>query len=246
MLDTTAALQIQVPAAVAISRLLNFASSSFILPSVHTSAIPSTATTRTAMQPSLTWAIWALFIPLSVAERVARQVNWVDLMTATSKFPRFFGEPAEVNRTGPPQVVALTNATDGRTERMKCSRSTSKAFDCVFDCESCMPSIKKDVLGVIELLQEGHQAAWNNLTFIADRWTRHSEWIDKEEQPFQTVFFNQTNLGGEIEIDNTMNRLVKPLVSRWPGSLHTSPMFVLREPSDLAIVDFRFSLSDGI
>ncbi|KAI7778042.1 hypothetical protein LA080_002679 [Diaporthe eres] len=55
--------------------------------------------------PFLAWAIWALILPVTMAHH--HHVKWEDLMVATNKFPRFFGEVPSINRTGSPRVVGL-------------------------------------------------------------------------------------------------------------------------------------------
>ena len=78
----------------------------------------NTSSTQFPMMRSLKWAIWALAIPLSMAERLAHRVKWEDLMVATSEFPKFWGGFNPINRTGPPRVTHMV--TNGNLEPIQC------------------------------------------------------------------------------------------------------------------------------
>lgn len=153
------------------------------------------------MFPSLIWAICALAIPLSVAERSERPVEWVDLMIATSSFPRFFGEVTNINRTGPPRVAAVLFNT-GSVEPITC-RSTAEGFRCDADCGDC-GTVPPQVTTAIGSIQVYSPPPLDGLTFIAQR----LDSLYMEDGAIgRTSSFWQSDPAGKIPIDNTIMQI---------------------------------------
>lgn len=158
------------------------------------------------MLPSLKWATLALSIPLSMADRLAPRVKWEDLMLATSEFPRFFGEVTNLNRTGPPRVVAAQKAEGERWIIMpvKCAGATSEEFHCDYDCPHCGPVAQEFSYPIFQFQNASRpDLNLNNLTFVASNFSE----TNKSGILSRNFFFTQTNLGGTVEIDNAIVQL---------------------------------------
>lgn len=190
------------------------------------------ATVKIKMLPSLAWAIWALIFPVIMAERHARDVEYHVLLTATIKFPRFFGEVTNVNRTGDTKVVALV-LPEGDVKSMKCSQPADEDFRCDLECGNCA-TVAAEFLDAIDQFQRVSPPDFNDLTFIADKYLQ-----DERDGMWRgSFFFSQTNLGGKTEIDNAFTQL--NLVSRRPGLLPSACMLGIPEPFDLTIFEHRY------
>lgn len=169
------------------------------------------------MLRSLKWAVWALILPFLLAD--AHQVKWEDLMIATDKFPRFSGlgevDP-DVDERGSPKVVAYRMG--GKAEPVKCFQGDGGQFRCDFvDCGDC-ETVHNASLDATRLFQGFSPNQLNDLTFIGD-----SVLYGEEDGWHRRSFlFKQTNLGGTIEIDNTIVKY--NLVSPRPGLLPSARM----------------------
>lgn len=149
------------------------------------------------MLPHLKWAIWALVIPLSVAERPP--VTWVDLMIATSRFPRFFGEVTTINRTGEPKVNGVVQ-NDGTLTPVTCVKDPTLAVKCDGDGWDIVEEMRPAIYG----LQYQSLPLLNDLRFT----TNGTLWSKGEDGTiFRTYFFFQSNLDGMITIDNTIVKI---------------------------------------
>lgn len=192
------------PATVSISHLVKFVSSVFAPSSTHPSTVRSTTTINIPMLSPLTWAILALTLPFSMAQRVHHDVKWEDLMVATSQFPRFFGEPANITRTGDAKVHAMY-LEDGTVMSMNCYNTVVKGewLRCDVDCDGCV-TMTDALLDGIDQAQQWFKPDLNNLTFVLRRTDEHE---GEDGWWFRTFFFDQTNLGGKIEIDNAIVQL---------------------------------------
>lgn len=156
------------------------------------------------MLSPLTWAILALTLPFSMAQRVHHDVKWEDLMVATSNFPRFFGKPANITRTGDAKVHGIY-LEDGTVAPMDCYTpdDTDEWLRCDVDCDGCV-TMTQALLDGIDLAIEWFEPDLNNLTFVLRR-VEESE--GKDGWWFRSFTFHQTNLGGNIEIDNAIVKI---------------------------------------
>ena len=154
--------------------------------------------TPLAMLHSLIWAIWALSTSPSAAERPARLVKWEDLMVATSAFPRFSGEVANITRTGTPKVAAVL-FNSGAIEPITC-RSNAEGLHCDADCGDC-GDVAAEFPNAINELQLHSPPQLDGLTFIGNRILS-----DKKEDgtKCRSFFLWQSNPAGKIPIDNTV------------------------------------------
>lgn len=151
------------------------------------------------MLPYLSWAIWALVIPLSVAERPP--VKWEDLMVATSRFPRFFGEVTAINRTGEAKVNAVVH-DDGTLTPVTCV----KDYPTGVKCDEDGWVVKKEMRPVIREIQYHSPPYLNELRFTAEGFL----WSEGGDGTiFRTFFLFQSNLDGMITIDNTFVKVHK-------------------------------------
>lgn len=180
-----------------------------------------------AMFALLEWTIWALAISPSMAEATAKPVEWVDLMIATSRFPRFFGAPPHVSRSNPPNVTGLTTGYSayklvppfGKILPVECSTKSGK-----FSCSGVEYSGFL-VPEAVSLLQgrdfKGHDL--DGLNFTVDWALNHT--YPGSPRKSCVIYFSQ-NMGERLPIDNT--RVEIGLVSRSPKSLE--PARLLQPP----------------
>lgn len=126
-------------------------------------------------------------------------------MVATSEYPRFFGEVTNINRTGPPRVVAAKKADpNGWIKPMKCWGATPEEFRCDFDCGSCAFMHKQFLYPIFQFQNASRpELNLNNLTFVAGNFSE----TNKTGIWSRSFGFIQTNLGGTVEIDNTAVQL---------------------------------------
>ncbi|POS70457.1 hypothetical protein DHEL01_v211150 [Diaporthe helianthi] len=180
----------------------------------------------------LAWTIWALAASLSLAEATFKPVEWIDLMVATSRFPRFFGEPPYISRTDPPKVSGLSYLEKnkmippfGKIVPLNCSSNEGK-FSCPgwTDCEKCFGELKEDGPPAYQAIQArnsslGHKL--DGLTLNADlMWHIPVELDPAGYHTRQTHHFSQ-NMGGITPIDNTMVNLG---INKWQnGSITFAP-----------------------
>lgn len=148
------------------------------------------------MLPHLNWAIWALVIPLSVAERPP--VKWEDLMIATSRFPRFFGEVTTINRTGEPKVHGVLKS-DGTLMPVTCVKDYNLTN--YVKCDDDGRVVSKDMRPIIREIQYHSPEYMNDLRFTLEKvfWSK-----GEDGTIFRTFFLFQSMLDGMITIDNTV------------------------------------------
>lgn len=154
--------------------------------------------------PFLAWAIWALILPVTMAHH--HRVKWEDLMVATNKFPRFFGEAPSISRTGSPRVVGIGYKHGSVVEPAKCSGANAEEMHCELDCGHCM-LVGRKFLIAIDHLQRLSPPQLNELTFITSEYTGIKWVVGKQAAWHRHLWFNQTNLGGTIAIDNSRVQL---------------------------------------
>lgn len=157
------------------------------------------------MLPHLNWAIWALVIALSVAERPP--VQWEDLMVATSRFPRFFGEVTTINRTGEPKVNGVLNFKDGTLTPVTCV----KDYTTYVKCDDDGRVVVKEIRPIIREIQYHSPPYMNDLRFTLEKifWSKGKDAKGEDGTIFRTFFLFQSILDGMITIDNTVVKVHK-------------------------------------
>ncbi|KAG8164341.1 hypothetical protein KVR01_006259 [Diaporthe batatas] len=159
----------------------------------------------------LSWAIWALVISLSMADDAVKPVEWVDLMIATSNFPRFFGTPPHVSRKGGPKVTAVTLYDDpkkprfGKDQKVLPIQCSSKSGD---SCKGA--EMGQGVKDAISALQENikppslgdGKPGLEGLNFIFDHMRYF--WYDHTGSPHHhNVYYFRQSMHENLPVDNT-------------------------------------------